>query len=179
MPEDVVTVRSRQHKVSYRQWIEQGLVTPTSGNYTSTDEMVARFEADADVFEVERLGGDMAFAKEFLNRMDAKGFSVESVRQNYSLHPAIKKVRTLVKQGRMRHGGNKVMDWMMSNVALKRNAGGQAMIDKSDRITGKGKDHKRGRKKVDGPVVLVMCLSMYLDTLKTPEVKAEDIVSWF
>lgn len=40
------------------------------------------------------------------------------------------------------------------------------MMDKSDRVTAKGKDAKRGRKKIDGMVVLAMCVGVYLESIK-------------
>ena len=45
------------------------------------------------------------------------------------------------------------------------------MMDKSDRITGKGKDHKRGRKKIDGMVGFAMNFGDYLDLISSTKKK--------
>lgn len=170
MPEDMIEKRSREQKVSYKQWIDSGLVIPTPGNYTDTSFLVDQFEADAAKFNILMFAGDISFAAELLNVLSAKNFEVQKFPQNYShMNPAVLKLQSLINARKFQHGGNKVLSWMCSNVTLRRNTGGQVMMDKSDRITGKGSDHKKGRRKIDGMVVAAMCVGLWIDAMKDQE----------
>lgn len=167
MPEDLVSVRSRQHRVSYRQFIDAGEVITTPGNITDTRYIMDRIREDCRKFQVERIGADKAFAVELLNSLIAESYPVIDFPQRYAtMNAPTMKIQDMVGRHELQHGGNKCLAWMASNVALRKNAGGQVMMDKSDRVTGKGKDAKRGNKKIDGMVVLAMCVGLWLDSIK-------------
>ena len=166
MPHELVTARSREHKVSYRQWIEQGWVITTPGNITDTRFIMDQIRTDFRLFAVEKIGADKAFALELLNTLLAESYPVVDFPQRYgTMNAPVLKIPQLAAKGELQHGGNRPLAWMASNVALRKNTGGQVMMDKSDRITAKGKDAKRGKKKIDGMVVLAMCLGLYMDSL--------------
>jgi hypothetical protein len=48
-------------------------------------------------------------------------------------------------------------------------------MDKSDRITGHGKEASRTKRKIDGAVALTMCIGMYLDWLKENSEPVDEI----
>lgn len=170
MPLDMVSRRSTEHRVSYSQWINEGLVIPTPGNVTDTAAITDKILADSQKFKIKTIFADMAFAVEIINSLSAIGLPVEAFPQRYgTMNAPVLKVQSLVNSGQLQHGGNKVLDWMCVNVTLKKNTGGQVMMDKSDRISGKGVDQKKGRKKIDGMVVLAMCVSGWLDSINDEE----------
>ncbi|MBK7873927.1 MAG: terminase large subunit [Saprospiraceae bacterium] len=170
MPLDMVSRRSTEHRVSYSQWINEGLVIPTPGNVTDTAAITDKILADSQKFKIKTIFADMAFAVEIINSLSAIGLPVEAFPQRYgTMNAPVLKVQSLVNSGQLQHGGNKVLDWMCVNVTLKKNTGGQVMMDKSDRISGKGTDQKKGRKKIDGMVVLAMCVSGWLDSINDEE----------
>ena len=122
---------------------------------------------------------DAAFATEMINNLNHRGFQAESFPQNYSrMTEPIVKIQKLVSKKILRHNGNKALSWMLSNVEIRKNAGGQMMMDKSDRITGSGKDHKRGRKKIDGAVALAMCVGKHIEDTSETNFDATSIVGW-
>jgi phage terminase large subunit-like protein len=169
MPEDMIDRRSREHKVVYRDWIADGWIAATPGNITDTTWVFEQISQDVSEFGMSGLKAiyaDVAFAVELLNRLLDAGYPAEKFAQTYSMMNApVLKLQALALQSKIRHGGNPVLSWMMSNVELKKNAGGQVMMDKSDRITGHGKDAKRGSKKIDGAVVLAMCIGGWMASL--------------
>lgn len=166
MPLEMVTKRSTEHRVSYQQWINEGLVIPTSGNVTDTITITDKILADSQKFKIKVIFADMAFAAEIINTLSAIGLPVEAFPQRYStMNAPVLKIQSLVNAQQLQHGGNKILTWMCENVALRKNIGGQVMMDKSDRISGKGTDQKKGRKKIDGMVVLAMCVSGWLDSI--------------
>jgi phage terminase large subunit-like protein len=167
MPSELIEVRSRQHRVSYRQWIDEGVIIPTPGNITDTAFVTQVIREDFTRFQVEKLVADQSFALELLNSLLSEGYPVENYPQRFAtMNAPVLKVQSMAIKGELAHDGNKCLAWMCSNVALKRNTGGQVMMDKSDRVTAKGKDAKRGRKKIDGMVVLAMCVGVYLESIK-------------
>ena len=58
-----------------------------------------------------------------------------------------KRLERLVLEGALRHGGNKVLRWMASNVSVRTDPAGNIKIDK-----------QRSTEKVDGMVALVMAM---------------------
>lgn len=167
MPENLVEARSRQHKVSYRQWIQEGTVITTPGNLTDTAIVTDQVREDFNLFRVEKMVADQSFALELLNSLLSEGYPVENYPQRFAtMNAPVFKIQSMALKGELVHDGNKCLSWMCSNVALKRNTGGQVMMDKSDRLSGKGIDMKKGKKKIDGMVVLAMCVGVYLETIK-------------
>jgi phage terminase large subunit-like protein len=182
MPEDLIEKLSREHKVSYSQWIRDGYVLVTEGNITDTSFMANRIEEMVGFwggYNCKAIVADAAFATEMINNLNHRGFVAESFPQNYSrMTEPVVKIQKLVSQKILRHRGNKALSWMLSNVDVRRNQGGQMMMDKSDRITGSGKDHKRGRKKIDGAVALAMCVGKHIEDTQNTEFDAKNIVGW-
>jgi len=70
----------------------------------------------------------------------ALGFNVVNMRQGWvTMSPAIKQTEILIRQGKIRHGGNPVLRWMFSNVAIKRDSNDNQSLHKgrsADRIDG-------------------------------------------
>lgn len=166
IPEDLVDKRSREHKVSYQQWIDEGLVMPMPGNITDTTHIKNVIKADSERFLFDKVLADSAFAIELMNQLLNEGFEVQAFPQNYRTMTApVILLQKIINAGRLHHGSNKVLSWMFSNTEIRKNTGGQMMLDKSDRITGKGTNHKKGRKKIDGMVVLTMCMGGYIDSM--------------
>lgn len=167
MPEDLVGQRSREHRVSYSQWIDKGYMLTTPGNFTDTIVIFEKILQDCEVFDVYEISADKTFAVELLNQLLARGLPAIDYPQRYAtMNGPILKLQKMVGQHELQHGGNPILGWNMSNVSLKKNTGGQVMMDKSDRITGHGKEASRTKRKIDGAVALTMCIGRYLDWLK-------------
>ena len=160
IPEGMVEERSRQHKVSYSKWIEEGYVVPTTGNVTDTAEIRAFLEKDYERYQIKQINADKKFALELLNQLLALNMPVVDFPQTYvNMTPAIIGLQTMVHRNLLQHGGNPVLNWMCSNVSLKKNATGLVMMDKSD---------KQRKNKIDGMVALAMCTDCVIDAMKSP-----------
>ena len=61
------------------------------------------------------------------------------------MSPPTKEVERLVLQGKIRHGNNPVMRWMMDNVMIVTDAAGNIKPDK-----------KKSRQKIDGVIASIM-----------------------
>ena len=69
-----------------------------------------------------------------------------------SLSAPTKELEKLVLGKQLNHGGNKVLRWMASNVAIKNDPAGNIKFDKS-----------KATEKIDGMVSLVMALGSYMN----------------
>ena len=167
MPADMVKQRSKEHRVSYQQWIDKGFVTVAPGNFTDTTVILEDIIEDVANFDIHCIAADTAFALELLNQLLVRGYPAVNFPQRYKeMNSAILQLQKMIGKREIQHGGNPVLTWNIANVALKRNTGGQVMMDKSDRVTGKGTESKRTKRKIDGAVSLAMNVGSYLDWIK-------------
>lgn len=176
MPIELVQQRSIDHRVSYQQWIDKGYIIASPGNFTDTIVIFDKMLKDLENFNVENIAADKAFAIELINQLLALGHPAIEYPQRYStMNAPILRLQKMIGKQEIQHGGNPVLGWNIANVALKRNTGGQVMMDKSDRITGHGKEASRTKRKIDGAVALTMCIGMYLDWLKENSEPVDEI----
>jgi phage terminase large subunit-like protein len=64
-----------------------------------------------------------------------------------SMNAPTKELLTLLMQKKIRHGGNPVLEWMASNVAVKQDPAGNLKPDKS-----------KSTERIDGIVAMIMAL---------------------
>jgi phage terminase large subunit-like protein len=76
----------------------------------------------------------------------------------YQYNEPISKVEELILSGSLTKGDDPILDWMFENVAIRRNATGLAVFDK-----------EKSSEKIDGIVVLGMCMAAYLASLEKEE----------
>ena len=94
-----------------------------------------------------------------LQLQEEDGFTMAEHRQGFiSMNEPSKEFERLVISKKIRHGNNPVMNWMVSNVALSRDAAGNIKPNK-EKSTGR----------IDGVVASVMAVGMAYRNTKQPE----------
>jgi len=154
-------------------WARAGYVTVTDGNATDFDVIADDLRSYCSQFDVQEIPFDPAMSRYFATKLVEEGLPLVEIRQApmFFTQPLIH-IENLVLERKVRHDGNPVMTWMMSNV----------MVTKS-RITGlKHPTKSREENKIDGPVAMLMALgramvnadggSSYWEELDPAEVKA-------
>jgi hypothetical protein len=112
----------------------------------STSQAIRKFlnEIDAE-YPIQEIGYDDWNATELsrqLREEDGFGERMVPVRQgSKSLSDPMKEFEAMVMSGRIEHGNNPAMDWMIGNVCVKRDENGNIQPDK-----------KKSTEKIDGPV---------------------------
>jgi phage terminase large subunit-like protein len=148
IPAETLVERGRTDRVPVMQWVEQGLVTATGGNVVDQDavkQWLVDLREWADVTEVPT---DPHNATKLQTELMKLGFPVVSMRQGWvTMSPAIKQTEILVRKKQLRHGGNPVLRWMFSNVALKRDSHDNLSLHKG-----------RSADRIDGIVALAMAV---------------------
>jgi phage terminase large subunit-like protein len=91
-------------------------------------------------YDVAEVPMDPHNATKLQTELQGLGFNVVNMRQGWvTMSPAIKQTEILIRQRKIRHGGNPVLRWMFSNVAVKRDSNDNLSLHKgrsADRIDG-------------------------------------------
>ena len=151
-PAESATTRDAQDRSKMRGFMERGLITSTPGNETSYAEIMACFQRLCEKFYVRALAYDPWNAAAFIQRAVEEGFPHDSVfkfpqtMSNFA-EPTGRFI-SLVKAGKLVHGGNPVLRWMASNTACKKDASGNLRPDK-----------EHSADKIDGIVASIMGLA--------------------
>jgi phage terminase large subunit-like protein len=151
IPGDKLRERERKDKIPYTKWVEQGFINVTPGNVTDYRQL--RMEAGQILtkYGVEMTAFDPWNAIETITAMTEDGHNMEKIPQNISsLTEPTKEFERLALSGKIRHGGNPVMRWMMGNVFIILDPNNNMKIGKS-----------KSNEKVDGPAAAVNSIAAY------------------
>ncbi len=101
-------------------------------------------------------------ATETAIKLTEAGVNCLEMRQNghYFTEPILK-LEEIIGKHTLNKGIDPVLDWMFENVAIKQYPDSKVMFDK-----------KESREKIDGMVVLAMCMGGYLRSLAPDEEKS-------
>jgi phage terminase large subunit-like protein len=151
-PADTLSARELSDRAPFRVWARQGQIEPTGGRATDKRrvvrrlaELTARFTPTAIAFdrwgmaEIERLLSEEGITLPL--REFGQGFK--------DMAPATAAFETRVLSGHLRHGANPLLTWALSNVAIERDAAGNAKPNK-----------RRSHERIDPIVASIMAVGM-------------------
>lgn len=142
--------RERLDIAPYTRWIRDGAMTGIPGRVMQFPVIRQRFYDDAERYQFVRCGYDPWNASESAIEMQGRGFEMVSIRQGYaSMSEPSKRFERLILEGKIRHSGNSVMDWMIGNLMWMQDA-------KENRYPAKESDAQ----KIDGCVAAIMALAV-------------------
>lgn len=146
LPESAVEEPSNDH---YRAWARAGHLTVTEGNIIDFQRILEDLEALAARFTIEVLAYDPFQATMLVTELQAAGLPCVEVKPTVlNLSEPMKQVDALIRDRKLRHDGDPVMTWMMSNVVAK--------IDAKDNVYPR---KERVEKKIDAFVALTMAMN--------------------
>ncbi len=149
LPRATVDLPQNEH---YREYEALGLLTVTDGNITSYNEIEEDILALAKVVDLVDIGYDPHEATMLATRLIDEGLPmVEFAANMRNFNEPMKQVEALILNGQIRHDGDKVMEWAMSNVVAK--------VDRGDRMY---PYKETNDKKIDPFVALCMAMGRYL-----------------
>lgn len=149
VPEDGIRRRAERDRVPYDVWADQGLIRPTPGNVIDYDAIRACLTDEVALrYQLRELGFDPWNATQLVTQLMSDGLTCVPIRQGFaSLTAPTKEFEKLVLAGKIRHGGNPVMRWMISNVAVTQDPAGNLKPDKA-----------RSSEKIDGVLATILAL---------------------
>lgn len=137
--------------VNYQGWAHDGYITICGEDAVNMEEEAEQIVNILAQVDLQGTAIDTAYAEFGVGeKLNERGIEVTAFRQGYiSMTPPINELEAQILSRRLNHGGNPVLRWNNSNVALWQDPAGNRKIHK-----GKSK----GR--VDGMVALVMAVGL-------------------
>jgi phage terminase large subunit-like protein len=137
----------------YSGWAQDGHLVLTPGNVTDYAYIESDLLEFARRFDVRAVGYDPWQATYLANRLSEAGLPMVEVRQTVSnMSEPMKYLQAMVYSAKIRHSGDPVLSWMMSNVV--------AHLDAKENIYPR-KD--RPENKIDGVVALIIALGRHIN----------------
>ncbi len=149
LPDDDIQKRIKRDRAPYDRWAKDGFLTLTPGNVTDYGFIMEQIVRDSEAFSLQEVGFDPWNATQVgITLQDDHGIKMVEMRQGYfTLSGPTKELERLLLGSKIRHGGNPVLSWNASNVAVK--------TDENENVR-PVKDKSTGR--IDGIMALIMAL---------------------
>ena len=148
IPKDNMAKRVQRDRVPYDVWVREGLIEATDGNVVDYDVLYTRIKEDCHYFDVKEIAFDRWNATQLSAKLSAEGIEMFPFGQGFgSMSAPTKEVEKLTVGRQIAHDGNRVLRWMMSNVAVKQDPAGNLKPDKS-----------KSTERIDGVVALTMAV---------------------
>lgn len=162
IPEDTVKKRVENGLADLERWIEAGWVRVTPGNVTDYNILKRDILEDFQKFNYQSMAKDRWNSSHLVQELNdelgavfREGKYVSKISdfgQGFqSMSTPTKELEKLALQGKIRHGGNPVLRWMLRNVMVRYDPSGNIKLDK-----------EKSSEKIDGVVASVMALGEYL-----------------
>ena len=141
-------------------WARQGYVQVTDGDITDFDVVADDLRSACARFDVQEIDFDPALSMYFAGKLIEEGLPlVEITQRALFFTPPLIQVENLVHEGNLRHEGNPVMTWMVSNLVVK--------VSKFNELRAPTKE--RPENKIDGPIAMLMALGRALTLTEQSE----------
>jgi phage terminase large subunit-like protein len=155
IPGDNAFERERRDRVPYATWAndpDTGLKM-TDGNVTDYDVVRKDINDFALKYNIRQLAIDRWNATQLAINLTQDGVDVVGFSQGIaSISGPSKLLENYIVSGRLRHGGNKILTWMASNVEVKTDANGNIKPNKP----------KQGSsERIDGIISLIMAVGVH------------------
>lgn len=150
LPEDVV---ERPENTHYQGWEHLGLLTSTSGHFTDHDVILDDLVRFGENYQVIEIASDPWRNKPLVRALENRGVTVPivDVRQTRAImSPSMTELEALVASRKIRHNGDPVLSWMLSNVIPDRQ--GDGLYPKKE----------RDDNKIDGVTAMLVALERAL-----------------
>ncbi len=157
LPEERIDDLEAQTQMPLRQWAREGYLTLTEGDAIDYTEVERQIIADCRRLNVQRISFDRMFAGQLVQRVSDKtrGVDVVPVAQTYlGMSPGSKELERLLREGRIRHGGNPILRWNANCVEI--------YADGNDNIRPRKPDRQQSSARIDGIAAAVMAMDGYL-----------------
>jgi len=150
-PADTIEHRSKEDRVPYRLWRDQGYLNATPGNVIDYDEIIKTIEQNYWTMNIQNIEFDKWNAVQIVSLLQEKNIEVSYFSQAIgNISYPTKQFEKLVYEGKIRHGGNPVLRWMLSGCVIYQDANENIKVHK-------GRSNA-GKKRVDGIVASIMAL---------------------
>lgn len=150
-PEDTIERRSKEDRVPYRYWRDAGFLIATPGevvDYSIVEDVILQ---NFPIYNIIRLEVDRWNATSVVTNLMEASVEVSYFNQSIAnMSFPTKTFEKLVFEGKLKHDGNPMLEWMLSGCVVISDANENIKIHK-------GNSNKHG-KRVDGIIATIMAL---------------------
>ena len=148
IPEDTIGLRVRRDHVPYDTWEKQGSIMTTEGNVIHYGYIEDFIEGLGEKYNIKEIAYDRWGAVQMSQNLEGAGFTIVPFGQGFKdMSPPSKELMKLVLEGRIAHGGNAPLRWMMDNIYVRTDPAGNIKPDK-----------EKSTERIDGAVATIMAL---------------------
>lgn len=150
-PLDTIDRRSKEDRVPYRAWKDEGYLIATPGNTVDYTILEDHKLQNQSVFNVKMNEFDKWNASQLMNSLTEKGLEVSEFSQSITtISYPTKQFEKLVYEGKIIHDGNPILRWALASCVIYRDANENIKVHK-------GQSHANGRR-VDPIIASIMAL---------------------
>lgn len=163
-PAERLPEREDVDRVPYRTWAKEGLIEPAGAKATDKRAVVTRLAEITAAYDVRAIAFDRWQIKELERLMAEEGITLplREFGQGFKdMGPAVSALEERILNRRLRHGGNPLLLWAISNVRISSDAAGNRKMDKD-----------RARDRIDPAVALAMAAGI---AAREPEVREYEL----
>jgi len=147
LPKANLIKRVRKDRVRYDLWERQGLLVTTPGNSVDQAFVRKQWQEWGELFDVREIGIDPWNAAQMQVWLEEDGFELVEMRQGpRTMSEPTKLLLGLIKDKKIRHGGNPILRWNADNLELR--------YDVNDNVAPK-KGRGTQRNRIDGMIALI------------------------
>lgn len=151
LPEETVQLPENQH---YQGWHKDGHLIATDGNQTDYFHVLEDIKQLAEDFEIEKLAYDPHNATMLVTALQEEGLPMVSFGPTVlNFSEPMKQIEAMIKDRKLLHDGDPVMNWAMSNVTAK--------LDRKDNVF---PNKERPENKIDPFVALCMAMGVAMSS---------------
>ena len=134
-------------------WARADLITLTPDDVIDYDFIERDIGEAGEKFDVRSIGYDPWNATSIVSNLVGSGFDMVKMRQGFgTMSSPMKELEKLTRKGKIRHGGNPVLEWMMGNTVAREDANENKAPDKS-----------KSSEKIDGTTATIIGLGVALN----------------
>ena len=146
-----VAIEEDRHPM-YRGWEMQGDIYATPGETTDFGIIEDEIKADGPGLNLQAVATDPWQAQQMIQSLKKDGMPAEEYRQTVAnMSEATKTLDALMREGRIHHPGNAVMNWMIGNVV--------GHYDAKENVYPR---KEMPQNKIDGAIALIMALGWFI-----------------
>jgi phage terminase large subunit-like protein len=151
VPQEQITARSRRDHVPYDDWAQANQIRTMPGPTVDYEVVRATLQAWAAEFDVQMIAYDPWNSTDLVSRLEQQdGLTCVPMRQGFgSLSAPTKSLEKAILARQLRHNGDPVLRWNVSNVAVEADAAGNLKPSKV-----------ASTERIDGVVALVMAVDL-------------------
>lgn len=159
MPKETIVVRSKEDRIPYQYWADQGYIIATPGNVVDYNIVEDTIRKEWQQLNVIRMGFDQYNATQITQNLYEDGYIVSEFSQAIgTISTPTKEFERLTLKGNIKHDGNPVLSWMLASCDIYTDANLNIKVHK-------GRSSVNGHR-VDGIIALIIALG---ESMSTPE----------